>query len=140
MRYLSSGEVLALHQRILEQTGGAQGLRDLGALESAVAQPRMAFGGSELYPDLASKAAALAFSLIQNHPFLDANKRVGHAALETFLMLNGQELGSTVDEAEALILAVAKGAAGRAELEEWIRRVSRPNVGSMLEPLSPSTV
>ena len=81
MRRLSLGEVLTLHQRLLDQTGGAQGLRDLGALESTVAQPRMTFGGEDLYPDLPMKTAALGFSLIQNHPFIVGNKRVGHAAM-----------------------------------------------------------
>ena len=122
MRYLALGEVLALHEQLLQQTGGAAGLRDLGALESAVAQPRMTFGGKDLYPDLVTKAAALAFSLIQNHPFVDGNKRTGHAALETLLALNGQELNASIDDAEAIILGVASGAASRSDLEAWIRR------------------
>jgi death-on-curing protein len=71
MRYLTLDEVLELHRLALEQAGGAPGIRDLGALESAVAQPYMAFGGEELYPSPADKAAALAFSLIQNHAFVD---------------------------------------------------------------------
>jgi len=89
VRYLSLGEVLILHQRLLDQSGGAQGLRDLRALASAVAHPRMAFGGQDLYPDLPSKAAASGYSLIQNHPFLDENTRVGHAAIGPFVLLNG---------------------------------------------------
>ncbi len=96
-------------------------MRDLGALESAVAQPRAAFAGEELYPDVAAKATALAFSLINNHPFVDGNKRVGHAALETFLMLNGYELDATVDAGEQIMLAVAAGHAAREELLEWVR-------------------
>ena len=67
MRYLSIAEVLDLHRRIIEQTGGSAEIRDLGALESAVAQPRMTYGSVELYPDLPSKAVALGFSLIMNH-------------------------------------------------------------------------
>ena len=129
MRYLTLGEVLALHQRLLDQAGGGQGLRDLGALESAVAQPRMTFGGEDLYPDLASKAAALGFALIQNHPFVDGNKRVGHAALETFLLLNGQELVSSVDEAEHTILGVAAGTVSREALGAWIAKCLRPASG-----------
>ena len=85
MRYLSLGEVLELHRLVVEQAGGAAGLRDLGALESAVAQPRATFGGADLYPTLAAKAAALGYSLALNHAFVDGNKRVAHAALETFL-------------------------------------------------------
>ena len=81
MRYLTIAEVLEIYQRVMEQTGGLVGIRDLGALESATAQPYMTFDGNELYPSLAEKAAALGFSLIQNHPFADGNKRTGHAAM-----------------------------------------------------------
>ena len=120
MRYLTLGEILRLQAMVLEQSGGATGLRDLAALESAVAQPRMSFDGSDLYPDPVAKATALAFSLIRNHPFLDGNKRVGHAALETFLRLNGLDLEASVDGAEAIVLGVAAGLIGRSELQAWI--------------------
>ncbi len=82
MRHLTLAEVLELHRMVMEQSGGSAGLCDLGALESAIAQPRMSFGGSDLYPSLVEKAAALCFSLVNNHPFVDGNKRVGHAAME----------------------------------------------------------
>lgn len=126
MRYLTLGEVLELHRQVVAQTGGATALRDLGALESAVAQPRMTFGGQDLYPDLPTKAAALGFFLICNHPFLDGNKRVGHAALETFLTLNGLELEAPVTEAEQVVLDVARGTRERAALADWIRSHVRP--------------
>ena len=87
MRYLSLGEVVHLHQALLEETGGASGIRDLGLLESALAQPRATFGGTDLYPTLVAKAATLGFSLALNHPFIDGNKRVAHAAMEVFLLL-----------------------------------------------------
>jgi len=122
VRYLTLGEVLDLHDRLIRQSSGTTGVRDLGALESAIAQPRMTFGGADLYPDLPAKAAALAFSVIQNHPFVDGNKRVGHAALETMLLLNGFELQSSVDDAEAVILGVASGSNSRDVLLEWIRQ------------------
>ena len=120
MRYLSLAEVLVLHRMVLDQSGGATGLRDLGALESAVGQPRQSFGGVDLYADLPSKAAALGFSLIQNHPFVDGNKRVGHAALETFLQLNSAELSAGVDDAERVVLAVASGELSRSQFTEWV--------------------
>ena len=85
------------------------GLRDRGAIESAVAQPEMTFGGDDLYPTIAEKAAALGHSLIQNHPFIDGNKRVGHAAIEVFLVLNGYEISASVDEQEQTVLTVANG-------------------------------
>jgi death on curing protein len=84
MRYLTVGEVLELYSRVMEQSGGGVGIRDLGGLESAVAQPRMTFNDRELYPTIVEKASAIGFSLIQNHPFIDGNKRIGHAAMETF--------------------------------------------------------
>lgn len=110
-RYLSLAEVLRLHGRIIAETGGSDGLRDLGLLESALAQPRQTFGGQDLYPSLVEKAAAAGYSLIKNHPFVDGNKRIGHAVVEAMLMLNGFELSASVDESETEILAVAAGSA-----------------------------
>ena len=120
MRYLSLGEVLELHRRVVAQAGGATGLRDLGALESAVAQPRATFGGADLYPTLAAKAAALAYSLALNHAFVDGIKRVAHAALETSLVLNGRELAADVDGAERVMLALAGGELSREQLVAWV--------------------
>ena len=80
MRYRTFSEVLHIHQGVIALTGGSPGLRDLGGLESAIAQPRITFGGSDLYPGLAEKAAALCYSLCGNHPFVDGNKRVAHAS------------------------------------------------------------
>jgi death-on-curing protein len=121
MRYLSLLEVLHLHRQIVEQSGGKLGVRDLGGLESAIAQPRMTFGGEDLYPSLIDKAVALGFSIIMNHPFVDGNKRTGQAAMETFMILNGIEISAAVDEQEQIILAVASGNLGRDALVEWLR-------------------
>ncbi len=121
MRYLTLGEVLTLHRLIVEQTGSSVAVRDLGALESAIAQPRMTFEGRDLYATLAEKAAALAFSIIRNHPFVDGNKRVGHAAMETFLVLNGQELGASIDESERVVVDVASGKRSREQFLSWVR-------------------
>ena len=121
MRYLSVSEVLEIHRQIMQQAGTSFGTHNLAALESAVAQPRMTFDGAELYPTFAEKAAALGFSLIQNHPFVDGNKRTGHAALETFLVLNGAELDATADEQFAVILGVAASEIGRDAFLEWLR-------------------
>lgn len=120
MRYLSLEEVVSLHSLLIAQSGGSSGLRDRGALESAVAQPEASFGGDDLYPMLSAKAAALGHSLIQNHPFVDGNKRVGHAAMEVFLLLNGYEIDALVDDQETVILDVASGQMSRAELSEWL--------------------
>jgi death on curing protein len=122
MRFLSIAEVLDLHERLLADSGGARGIRDLGALESAVSQPHAVFGGLDLYPDLVTKAAALCYSLIMNHAFVDGNKRIGHAAMETFLLLNGRELQCSVDEQEQVILQLAAGDYSRNAFTEWVRR------------------
>ena len=121
IRYLSLEELLELHRLALQQTGGLEGVRDLGGLESAVAQPQMTFGGQDLYPCLPTKAAALGFSLVCNHPFLDGNKRVGHLAMEVFLVLKGQELVAGVDEQERVIVRLAAGELSREEVAEWFR-------------------
>jgi death-on-curing protein len=121
IRYLTLEEVLELHRLVLQQSGGLGGVRDLGGLDSALAQPQMALCGQDLYPSLAEKAAALGFSLVCNHPFVDGNKRVGHAAMETFLVLNGWELVAGVDEQEQVILRLAAGALERDELTAWVQ-------------------
>ena len=121
MRYLTLSEVLALHRLVAEQSGGSAAVRDLGALESAVAQPRMTFEGRDLYATLAEKAVALGFSIIQNHPFVDGNKRVGHASMETFLVLNGHELRASIDESERVVIEVASGKCGREQFLRWVQ-------------------
>jgi death-on-curing protein len=126
MRYLTLGEVVELHGRVLQVGGGAPGIRNLGALDSALAQPRATFGGVDLYPTLVEKAAALCFLLVQNHPFVDGNKRVGHAAMETFLVLNGAEIDAAVDDQERLILDLAAGRIDRSQLTDWLRHHLRP--------------
>jgi len=80
----------------------------------------MTFEGVDLYPTLVSKAAALGYSLIMNHPFVDGNKRVGHAAMEVMLVLNGYQLPADVDEQERIVLAVASGAMSRDQFAGWL--------------------
>ena len=121
MRYLTLSEVLELHRRVIGQSGGTLGVLNLGGLESALAQPRMTYGGKELYPAVVEKAAALGYSVIQNHPFVDGNKRTGHAAMEVFLVLNGFEIQSSVDEQEKIILQVASGEMDREGFTIWLR-------------------
>jgi death-on-curing protein len=120
MRYLKVKRVLALHKIVIERSGGLHGLRDKGALLSAIAQPRMTFDQVDLYPTLADKAAALCYSLVQNHPFFDGNKRIGQAAMEEMLIKNGYEIAATVDEQEQIILEVASSQRSRESLTEWL--------------------
>lgn len=126
MRCLTVEEVLELHRRLLSASGGLSGVRDLGSVESAVAQPHMSFGGQDLYVGLAEKAAAVGFSLVRNHPFVDGNKRIGHAAMETFLVLNGWEFVATVDEQEQVILNLAAGHLEREDFVAWVASRIQP--------------
>ena len=121
MRYLTLHEILAIYRRIMHTSGGASGISNLHGLEAALAQPYMTFDGVDLYPTIVEKAAILGFSLITNHPFLDGNKRIGHAAMEVFLVLNGFEIDASVDEQEDIILQVASGNLERQEFTEWLR-------------------
>ncbi len=121
MRYLSLREILELHEAVIEISGGARGIRDMRALESAVNQPRLTFNQADLYPNIVAKAAALCFFLVMNHPFVDGNKRVGHAAMETFLILNGCEIEATVAEQEQIILELAAGKLTREAFTNWLK-------------------
>lgn len=91
-------EIVAIHFRVTEKTGGSQGVRDWDLLASALGRPQATFGGIDLYPDLFLKAAALVQSLSSNHPFVDGNKRTALATLEYFLFLNGIEIKATQRE------------------------------------------
>jgi death-on-curing protein len=123
--YLSIDQVLALHRAQIDSYGGAHGLREKGGLESALARPQMTFGGEDLYPELADKAAALWHSLVMNHPFIDGNKRSGAMAAEFFLGLNGVDLLATDEELVDTTLAAARGEMSAEALAIWIRQRSR---------------
>ncbi len=120
MRFLALSEVLRLHSDLVAETGGVTGVRDLGRIQAALAQPMATFDGEELYPTIVDKAAALGFALVQGHAFIDGNKRIGHAAMEVFLMLNGFDLNESVDEQERAILSVASGTMSRDEFTAWL--------------------
>lgn len=122
IRYLSVTQVLDLHRVQLTRYGGATGIRDRGALESALARPAMTFGGEDLYPDLASKAAALMHSLTLNHPFVDGNKRVAADAAIVFVELNAHGFLATPDELVDITLAVAEGKVEAEALAIWFRQ------------------
>ena len=90
MKHLGLAEVMWIHDRLIATSGGTAGLRDLGQVEAALARPRATFDGADLYPDLIAKAGALCFGLVKGHAFVDGNKRVGHAAMELFLLLKAR--------------------------------------------------
>lgn len=126
MKFLGIFQILELHRQLLDEFGGISGVRDFGALESALAQPEMTFDGKDLYPTLLDKASALAYSLCVNHPFLDGNKRVAHGAMEIFLVFNGFEIKATTDEQEKLFLDLASGKLTREDLAGWLQRKTIP--------------
>jgi len=120
MIYLTPEQVLFIHSRLVAETSGSHGVRDLGLLESAVARPRATFDGKELYPDLFTNTAALMDSLINNHPFLDGNKRTGITAAGLFLLINGWKLTVSQEDLETITLQVAKDGMEVTALAGWL--------------------
>ena len=121
MNYLSVQQVLFINARVIAETGGQTGLRDLALLESAVARPRATFDGQDLYPSLFEKAAALLDSLVNNHPFLDGNKRTGITSAAMFLRINGFRLSCSQSEMENFTLQVATSHPSILELSTWFQ-------------------
>lgn len=120
--YLAVEQLLRLHEMQLRAFGGSPGLRDRGRLEAAAARPQMTFGGEDLYPDLAAKAAALMHSLVMNHPFVDGNKRVGVMAAELLLVVNGHDLEAEDNDLVELTFGVARGEISSEALAIWLRQ------------------
>lgn len=125
MRYLSLEEVLLIHELVVERSGGAPGLRDLALLDSAVKRPQATFSGRDLYPDLFTKGAALGESLIQNHPFVDGNKRTAWEAMRTCLEENGTRLHVSPNEIVEFVLLIARGNLPTEKIAAWLRGRSR---------------
>lgn len=122
MQFLTLEQIIRLHERIIKQSGGMIGICNQAGLESALAQPHLSFSGQDLYPTLAEKVAALGFSLINNHPFIDGNKRIGHAAIEVTLLMNGYEIQEDIDIQEIVILSVAASEMSRESFLEWLQQ------------------
>jgi len=125
IEYLSVAQILDLHRLQIHRFGGASGIRDRGALESAAARPQATFGGEDLYPDVAAKAAALIHSLVMNHPFVDGNKRGGAHAGIVFLLVNEVEPDFATAELTDVILTIARGELDAEALAIWLRQRSR---------------
>jgi death-on-curing protein len=123
--FLTLEEVLEIHRDEIERHGGTLGVRDNGLLESAVAAPQSGFGGHYLHSDFYEMAAAYLFHLVQNHPFLDGNKRVGAATALVFLTMNGVETKMTNQALVDMVLAVAKGKMDKPAIAEFFRKHSR---------------
>lgn len=117
--YLNAQQVLFIHARLIEATGGEHGVLDLGLLQAAVARPQATFDGVDLYPGLFEKAAALMESLAQNHPFVDGNKRTAITAVALFLLQNGRRLQTTNKELERVTLWVVNERPPLQEITVW---------------------
>lgn len=120
MNYLSVEQVLFIHNRVLKETGGTEGVLDLSLLLSAVHRPQASFDGKDLYPDLLDKAAALLESLARNHTLVDGDKRTAIVATGIFLQRNGRHLHAAPAELEAYVLRVAQGESSFEETVDWI--------------------
>lgn len=118
-------DVLVLHSIAMEDQGGKPAIRDIALLESALAQPAQQFGGEPLHDDVTAMAAAYAFHICRNHPFVDGNKRAAVAAMIAFLWDNGWRFDTTADQAEPVILRLASGEYDKAAFTEWLRHHCR---------------
>ncbi len=131
-RFLEVDEILTLQESAVDEYGGSYGVRDQGLLEAAISMPRQAFGGTFAHDVPFGMAAAYAFHLCKNHPFVDGNKRAALAACVVFLRLNGWEIHVPDLEAADQILAVAEGRIDKAALAEWIAARARPRASMEL--------
>jgi death on curing protein len=124
--FLSIDDVIELHAEQIGMYGGTLGIRDIGLLQSAIAMPMAGFGDQYLHTDLFEMAAAYLFHLVQNHPFVDGNKRVGAMAAYAFLDMNEIEMTATPDSLADFVLEVAQGNRSKSQIAEFLRAHSRP--------------
>lgn len=124
MNYLTPEQVLFIHYRLIEETGGSHGLRDIALLQLAIARPMAAFGGDDLYPDIFTKAAALMHSLIKNHPFIDGNKRTAITSSSIFLLRNGFQIIASNKELEQFTLEAASTKIEIEKIVKWFKKHS----------------
>ena len=120
MIVLSKNQIIKLHSQLIQETGGTDGIRDEGLLESVLAAPFQSFSGTDNYPSLQQKAARLGYGLVKNHAFIDGNKRIGAHVMLVFLALNKIELTYTQVELSDTFLKIASGELSQQDLLLWI--------------------
>ena len=130
--FLDLEDVLLIHEGQLAKYGGAAGIRDQGLLESALAQPQATFGGQFVHADLFAMAAAYAFHIAENQPFVDGNKRTGVLAAVIFLELNGFLVEEPPSRFYEAMIAVAERRLDKDGLTSMLREMSRPVPGGAL--------
>ncbi|RYE38842.1 MAG: type II toxin-antitoxin system death-on-curing family toxin [Sphingobacteriales bacterium] len=118
-------EVLALHEILIERFGGSPGIRDQELLESALSRPFQTFDGTELYPTISGKAAALIESMLINHPFVDGNKRTGYSLLRIYLAINRYEITASIEDRYEFVLAIATGSWKFDPIHSWVNANTR---------------
>ncbi len=124
MKYLTAEQILFTHARVIEVTGGAHGIRDVGLLQSAASRPQATFEGKDLHPDVFLKAAALVESIARNHCFTDGNKRTAIASGGLFLELNGHHLQAEQDEVVRFGMSLAAEHLSLDEIRAWLKKYS----------------
>jgi death-on-curing protein len=122
IRFLSAADVLAMRAFAIRDQGGDAGIRDRAPLDAALAMPAQQFGGQYLHPDVPSMAAAYAFHICRNHPFIDGNKRAALAALIRFLIENDWAFDAPLEDTELTMVALAAGTLSKEQLTDWARR------------------
>ena len=125
MQYLSAADILAIHDRIIEETGGMVGVREAGLLQSIAHRPRTSFGGAEQFPDIFTKAATYLESIATYHVFLDGNKRTALTTAAIFLNLNGFSTKFPIDESEKFMLVAAQRQRSLEETAAWLKKCSK---------------
>ena len=121
MKLLTKRQIILLHDQLIDETGGAHGIRDEGLLESAVLTPMHTFEGTEMFPSVEEKAARLGYGLVKNHAFVDGNKRIGAHAMLVFLAVNGIRIWYTQKELSDIIVQIASGEKDYPDLLLWLR-------------------
>jgi death-on-curing protein len=119
--WLLQETVIAIHHRQIAEHGGSEGLRDEGLLSSALARPKNLLAYAQPKPDLAALAAAYAYGIARDHPFVDGNKRTALVVARTFLLLNGANLEASQDEKFLTFLELAQGTLTEEQLANWIQ-------------------
>ena len=122
MIWISAEDVILIHSRVIEGSGGLDGLRDRDGLEAAVSAPMQTFDGKELYPTDLEKIARLGFGLASNHAFVDGNKRIGAMMTQLLLKWNGYDLTLHTGELADMFIAIADGTSKEKDLLDWIHR------------------
>lgn len=121
MIWIEAGDVILIHSRIIQATGGIDGLRDRASLEAALAAPLHSYAGQDLFPSDIEKVARLGYGLAANHAFIDGNKRIGAMLTQLLLKWNGHHLELQKGELADMFIAIASGNAGEQDLLAWIR-------------------